>query len=99
MLELATKIEEPTKSLSNESKSDRLKRNIMHFWHRHPYAKFSGDCIYYAMGSSKNEIIESLQDFVVAGILDVTAEHNTSFYSLTTDMDKRNLVQVFTLQT
>ena len=79
-----------------ESKAARLKNNIVHFWRRHPYAKFTEDCIYYAMGYSKNEIVESLEDFVVAGILDVTTKHKTNFYSLTVDEDKRDLIQAFT---
>lgn len=99
MLTIGASIEERTRSLTCNSESDRLKRNILHFWRRHPYAKFSGDCIYYAIGNSKSEIIESLQDFVVAGVLDVTNEHKTDFYSLTTDDDKRSLVQAFAFQT
>jgi hypothetical protein len=98
MLELATIIENRTNSLLSENESNGLKRDICHFLYKHPYAKFSGDCVYYATDYGKNEIRESFQDFVLAGILNVTTEHNTSFYSLTTDEELRNLALTFTVQ-
>jgi hypothetical protein len=72
--------------------NNRVKRELLDFWGRHPGTKFSRYAICFALDCGKLEADRNLRDMVDAGLLDNHANNGLSFYSLTRNEEKRRLV-------
>ena len=68
---------------------DRLKREILAFWGRHPQAKFSLATMACALDCRKLDMERSLRAMVNAGLVDTYCYNGQPFYSLTADEQRR----------
>jgi DNA-binding transcriptional ArsR family regulator len=72
-----------------EYASDRLKSEILSFWSRHPYDKFTTSVISCALGFSKLEVSRALKALADNGLIDSCVLGDLTLYNLTTDETKR----------
>lgn len=85
--------EEDLYSFLEEHGNNRVKRELLAFWGRHPDAKFSRLVICYALDCSKLETKGTLKLMVEKGLLDENSTNNgVTLYSLTRNEEKRRPV-------
>ena len=75
-----------------EHGNNRAKRRLLFFWGMHPNAKFARSAICHALDSSKLEVNKALRDVVKAGLVDTHILNEVTFYSLTTNDERRQPV-------
>jgi len=75
-----------------EHRDNRVKRGLLFFWGSHPNAKFARNAIGYALDSSKLEVDKALRVLVEVGLVDTHILNGVTFYSLTTNNEKRRPV-------
>ena len=70
-----------------------LKLDLLYFWSRYPYAKFTAGAISRALGCKRRtDVEEALDSFVKASLLDKLTDRALPFYCLTADVSKRECV-------
>lgn len=84
--------EEQLSRFVEEHTSDRLKSEILSFWSRHPYDKFTTSIIACALGLSKLEVSRALKALMDTGLVDSCNQGDLTLYNLTTDETKRKPV-------
>ena len=73
----------------------RLKLDLLFFWNRHPYAKFSSGIIADALDyQRKVDVEEALQWLVEAQLVEKDTSQGVPVYFLTTDHENRQRVLV-----
>ncbi|MDP2954039.1 MAG: hypothetical protein Q8O76_12075, partial [Chloroflexota bacterium] len=72
--------------------SDPVKRDLVAFLGRHPYAKFTRHAIYCAFLCKKPDMDSALGSMVEMGLVDEYGHNGSVFYSLTGDEDKRQAI-------
>lgn len=72
--------------------SNRVERELLIFWSRHPNAKFGRLAMFYAIDCHRSELDNALRAQVEAKLVDICCEHGQTFYSLTGDETKRQSV-------
>jgi hypothetical protein len=75
-----------------EHGNNRVKRELLAFWGKHPDANFSRRVICYALNCGKLEAEGALRAMVEEGLLDKHITNGVTLYSLTTDEEKRRPV-------
>jgi len=75
-----------------EHGDNRVKRELIAFWGRHPNAKFSRRVICYALDWNKLEADRALRALVDAGVVDTHKHNGLTLYSLTMNEEKRRPV-------
>lgn len=72
--------------------TDRLKRELLAFWGRHPNARFSRGVICCALDFARLDVDRALKQMVETGLVELwTQNDSTPLYSLTTDEEIRHL--------
>ena len=72
---------------------NRIKRELLLFWGRHPNARFTKFALCYAVDCSGLQAEQSLKSHMEAGLVEeLTNERGLTFYSLTDDEAKRQLI-------
>lgn len=67
-----------------------LKLDLLYFWNKHPYAKFTSGVITHIVDSKRRfDVKEALEAFADAEIIEKHVEHGLPFYCLTTAPEKR----------
>jgi len=72
-----------------------LKLDLLSFWSRYPYAKFTSGIIARALDCTRNrrvDIKEALESFVKAELIEKHTRQGLPFYCLTADPEKRQRV-------
>ena len=79
--------------------NNRVKRELLLFWVRHPNAKFNRSAICYAAGCNKQDAERALMTMVEGGLLDTCPNGNgVTLYSLTRKEDiRRPVLELATL--
>lgn len=76
-----------------EHGKNRVKRELLDFWSRHPDAKFSRYALCFALDCGKLEADRALRDMIDTGLVDKHANNGLTLYSLTrNNEEKRQLV-------
>jgi len=79
----------------NEHGNDRLKKELLAFWNRHPNGGFLASIISSALDYRKIEVKKALEELVKTGLIDTYIQSSLTLYSLTKDENKRELVSRF----
>jgi hypothetical protein len=70
-----------------------LKLDLLCFWSRYPYAKFTAGTIAHALGCKRRiDVEEALDSFVKDNLVDKHTDRGLPFYCLTGDAGKRECV-------
>jgi len=70
-----------------------LKRDLLFFWNKYPYAKFTSGIIARALDCNRRvDIKEVLESFVKAEFIEKHTQQGLPFYCLTADPEKRQWV-------
>ena len=70
-----------------------LKLDLLYFWSKYPYAKFTIGIITRALGCKRRvDVEEALDSFVKDNLVDKHTDKGLLFYSLTSDASKRECV-------
>jgi hypothetical protein len=70
-----------------------LKLDLLYFWSKYPYAKFTAGIITRALGGRRRvDVEEALDSFVKDNLVDKHTDKGLPFYSLTSDASKRECV-------
>lgn len=70
-----------------------LKLDLLLFWNKYPYAKFTSGIIAHALDCSRRmDIEEALESLVKAKLVEKHTQRGLLFYCLTTDPEKRQWV-------
>jgi hypothetical protein len=70
-----------------------LKLDLLYFWSRYPYAKFTAGIITQALGSNRRiDVEEALDSMVKENLVDKHVDKGLPFYCLTSDASKRECV-------
>lgn len=70
-----------------------LKRDLLQFWRRHPFAKFTCGIIAGVLECKKRVYVEeALECFVHAELIDREVQRGLPYYSLTTNPSRRKTV-------
>jgi len=70
-----------------------LKRDVLDFWRRYPYAKFTCGIVARAVSSKRRlDVEEALECLVRAELLDKHIQQGMPFYSLTAEPSRRQNV-------
>lgn len=81
-----------------EHEDNRVKRELLFFWGCHPNAKFARNAICYALDCTKLEMDRGLKALVEAELVDTHILNGMTFYSLTTNEERRQpVVELTTL--
>lgn len=72
-----------------------IERDLYLFWGMHPRAKFSKPIISYVLDCNKRELEILLQTMVEAGLVETNIQNGVTLYSLTTNEEKRRLIQEY----
>jgi len=72
--------------------NNRVKRELLSFWGRHPEAKFSRYAICFALDCGKLEVEKALRAMVDGGLVDNHTNNGLTLYSLTKNEEKRRPV-------
>lgn len=75
-----------------EHGNNRVKRELLNFWGRHPDARFSRYAICFALDCGKLEAEKALRAMVDAGLVDNHKNNGLTLYSLTKNEEKRRRV-------
>ena len=74
---------------SGERGTDRVKRELLLFWGTHSNARFDWPTICYALEGNGVELERALSGLVASGLVDVCVQNGQTFYSLTTNEERR----------
>jgi hypothetical protein len=75
-----------------EHGDNRVKMGLLLFWGCHPNAKFASNAICYALDCTKLEMDRGLKALVEAGLVDTHILNGVTFYSLTSNDERRRPV-------
>ena len=84
--------EEQLSCFLKEYVDDRVKLALLGFWGRHPKAKFSRGVISCALDCKKTDLDRALKIMVEAGLVNTRVQSGMTFYSLTTDEERKRPV-------
>ena len=77
----------------NEHANSGLKLDLLFFWSKYPYAKFTSGIIARALACNrKADIEEALESFVKARLIEKHTRQGLPFYCLTGDPEKRQCI-------
>ncbi len=77
----------------NEYANTGLKLELLFFWNKYPYAKFTSGIIARALACNRRvDIEEALESFVKARLIEKHTRQGLPFYCLTADPEKRQWV-------
>ena len=77
----------------NQHGNTGLKLDLLFFWNRYPYAKFTSGIIAHAVHCNRRvDIEEALESFVKAMLIEKHTRQGLPFYCLTADPEKRQWV-------
>jgi hypothetical protein len=76
----------------NQHGNTELKRDLLRFWNRYPYAKFTSGIIAHALHNRKVDIEEALESLVNAMLIEKHTRRGLPFYCLTAEPEKRQWV-------
>jgi hypothetical protein len=92
-MEIETKEETEAIQFVNEHGNTGLKLDLLFFWSKYPYAKFTSGIIARALDCKrKMDIEEALDSFVKASLIEKHTRQGLPFYCLTADPEKRQSV-------
>jgi hypothetical protein len=89
---LTVSIQEGLYHFLEEHGNNRIKRELLDFWGRHPDARFSRYVICFALDCGKLEAERALKAMVDAGLVDNHENNGVTLYSLTKNEEKRRPV-------
>lgn len=78
--------------LSQENGDNRVKKELLLFWGMHPNAELARSTICYALDCSKLDVERALKALAKAGLVDTDVHKDVTFFSLSTDEERRRLV-------
>jgi hypothetical protein len=77
----------------NQHGNTGLKLDLLFFWKRYPYAKFTSGIIAHALHCNRRvDIEEALESFVKAMLIERHTRQGLPFYCLTADPEKRQWI-------
>jgi hypothetical protein len=76
----------------NQYGNTELKRDLLRFWNRYPYAKFTSGIIAHALHNRKVDIEEALESLVKATLIEKHTRQGLLFYCLTADPERRQWI-------
>ena len=85
-------IEEPLYRFLEEYGDNRVKRELLAFWGRHPNAKFSSRVLCYAVDCNWLDADRALKALVEAGLVATHIYNDVPLYSLTRNQERRRPV-------
>ncbi len=92
-MEIETREETEVTQFVNEHGNTGLKLDLLFFWSKYPYAKFTSGIIARALDCKrKMDIEEALESFVKASLIEKHTRQGLPFYCLTADPEKRQWV-------
>lgn len=78
------------KQLMKQHADTGLKLELLFFWNKYPYAKFTSGIIARALGSTRRvEVEEALEAFAEAELIEKHVQRGLPFYCLATAPEKR----------
>ena len=82
-----------TPQFINKYADTRLKTDLLFFWNRYPYAKFTAGVIAHAVSCvRKADVEEALEGLAIDDLIEKHTQQGQLFYCLTTDPEKREPV-------
>jgi len=92
-MEIETKEETEVIQFVNEHGNTGLKLDLLFFWSKYPYAKFTSGIIARALDCKrKMDMEEALDSFVKASLIEKHTRQGLPFYCLTADPEKRQSI-------
>ena len=77
----------------NKHANTQLKTDLLFFWNRYPYAKFTAGVIAHAVSCvRKADVEEALENLATDELIEKHTQQGQLFYCLTTDPEKREPV-------
>jgi len=92
-MEIDTEEKNQVTQFVNEHANTGLKLDLLFFWSKYPYAKFTPGIIARALDCKRRvDIDEALESFVKARLIEKHTRQGLPFYCLTADPEKRQCV-------
>jgi hypothetical protein len=92
-MEIETEERNKVTQFVNEHANSGLKLDLLFFWRKYPYAKFTSGIIARALDCKRKvDIEEALESFVKASLIERHTRQGLPFYCLTADPEKRQCV-------